>query len=172
MPPTPLSFHLAKFIWSSKAPSKVKAFTWLVAHRKVNTNDLLQLRRPYRFLNPQWCIICRGDGESIDHLFLHCPFTMWLWHKLFNLARIAWVSPRSIEDLFIIAFRGLGNFRGKTLWKIACLSLVWFVWQERNARIFENKERVETEVWDLFYFYSSLWVLCTKAFQGVPLSVL
>ena len=41
MPPTPLLFHLAKFIWSSKAPSKVKAFAWLVAHRKVNTNDLL-----------------------------------------------------------------------------------------------------------------------------------
>ena len=41
MPPTPLLFHRAKFIWSSKAPSKVKAFAWLVAHRKVNTNDLL-----------------------------------------------------------------------------------------------------------------------------------
>ena len=43
----PLLFHPAKFIWSS---SKVKAFAWLVAH--INTNDLLQLRRPYRFLNP------------------------------------------------------------------------------------------------------------------------
>ena len=45
MPPTPLLFHTAKFIWSSKVPSKVKAFAWLVAHRKVNTNDLLQLRQ-------------------------------------------------------------------------------------------------------------------------------
>ena len=97
---------------------------------------------------------------------------MWLWHKLFNLARIAWDSPRSTEDLFIITFRGFGNSsRGKTLWKIACLSLVWFVWKERNARIFENKERVEREVWDLFYFDSSLWVSCTKAFRGIPLSV-
>ena len=81
MPPIPLLFHLAKFIWSSKAPAKVKAFAWLVAHRKVNTNDLLQLRRPYRSLNPQWCILCRGDEESIDHLFLRCPFTMWLWQN-------------------------------------------------------------------------------------------
>ena len=75
--------------------------------------------------------------------------------------------------MFIIAFKGFGNStRGKTLWRIVFLSLVWFVWQERNARIFENKERYEEEVWDICYFYSSLWADCTKAFSGVPLSVL
>ena len=65
--------------------------------------------------------------------------------------------------MFIIAFKGFGySFRGKTLWRIICLSLVRFVWQERNARIiFENKERFEEEVWDIFYFYSSLSVVCT-----------
>ena len=26
--------------------------------------------------------------------------------------------------------------------------------------------------WDIFYFYSSLWVDCTEAFSGIPLSVL
>ena len=39
-------------------------------------------------------------------------------------------------------------------------------------RIFENKKRVEGEVWDLFYFYSSLLVSYTKTFRGVPFSVL
>ena len=78
-------FLPAKFLWSSKVPSKVKALAWLVAHGKVNTNDKLQLRRPYKALCPQWCILCRGNGESIDHLFLHCPVTIGLWHRLFNL---------------------------------------------------------------------------------------
>ena len=46
--------------------------------------------------------------------------------------------------MFTIAFKGFGSYtRGKTLWQIACLSLVWFVWQERNARIFYDKERTE-----------------------------
>ena len=66
--------------------------------------------------------------------------------------------------MFIMAFKGFGNsFRSKTLWRIVFLSLVWFVWQERNERIFENKERSKKEVWDIFYFYSSLWADCTKA---------
>ena len=47
-------FLSAKFLWSSKVPLKVKALAWLVAHgKKVNTNDKLQLRRPYKALCPQ-----------------------------------------------------------------------------------------------------------------------
>ena len=33
-----------KFVWNSQVLFKVKSFVWLVAHKKVNTNDLLQLR--------------------------------------------------------------------------------------------------------------------------------
>ena len=37
----PNLFLPAKFLWSSKVPSKVKALAWIVAHGKVNTNDKL-----------------------------------------------------------------------------------------------------------------------------------
>ncbi|RVX13392.1 Transposon TX1 uncharacterized 149 kDa protein [Vitis vinifera] len=163
----------ACFYGAQKSLSKVKALAWLVAHGKVNTNDKLQLRRPYKALCPQWCILCKGNGESIDHLFLHCPVTIGLWHRLFNLVGVIWVPPRSIEDMLVISFKGLGNsVRGKTLWQVACLTLIWMVWQERNNRIFEDKGRTEEMVWDLIRFYSSLWASCTEAFRGVPLSIL
>ncbi|RVW31731.1 S phase cyclin A-associated protein in the endoplasmic reticulum [Vitis vinifera] len=43
-----------------------------------------------------------------------------------NFYGLAWVPPRSIEDMLVIAFKGLGNsLRGKTLWQIACLTLLW-----------------------------------------------
>ncbi|RVW43709.1 putative mitochondrial protein [Vitis vinifera] len=41
-----------KFVWNAQVPFKVKSFVWLVAHKKVNTNDLLQSRRPYKALSP------------------------------------------------------------------------------------------------------------------------
>ena len=52
---TPLSliftfFAPANLIWNSKAPPRVKAFVCLVASKKVNTNDMLQLRRHYKAL--------------------------------------------------------------------------------------------------------------------------
>ena len=67
-----------KCVWKSQVPFKVKSFIWLVAHKKVNTNDLLQLRRPYKALGPDICKLCMRHGESADHLFLHCYLTMGL----------------------------------------------------------------------------------------------
>ena len=40
----------SKFVWNSQVPFKVKSFVWLVAHKKVNTNDLLQLRNHTKLL--------------------------------------------------------------------------------------------------------------------------
>ena len=75
--------------------------------------------------------------------------------------------------MLVIAFKGLGNsLKDKTLWQIACLTLLWMVWQERNNRIFEDKGRTEEMLWGLILFYSSLWAFCTAAFREVPLSVL
>ena len=58
-------FHPAKFLWKSRVSSKIMAFAWLVAHKKVHTNDMLQLRRSFKALSLDWCIICKGSAEMI-----------------------------------------------------------------------------------------------------------
>ena len=75
--------------------------------------------------------------------------------------------------MMIISFRRLGNsIRGQTLWQIACLTLLWIMRQERNARIFEEKWRLEGMLWDLLHFYSPLCASCIVIFRGVPLNVI
>ena len=85
---TPIFFSLTKFIWKLKAPSKVKAFAWLLANKRVNTNNLLQMRRTFKAFSLDHCTLCMGNRESIDHLlyivwwlefwhiFLHCSMTL------------------------------------------------------------------------------------------------
>ena len=127
-----IPFYPANFLWNSKVPSKVRAFAWSVAHKKVNTNDMLQLRKPIKALNPNWCILCRKSSEIIDHLFLHCPITLGLWHIIFSQAGMEWVKPSSICNMLVISFKCFGNsIRGKTLWRITSLSLFWIVWREK-----------------------------------------
>ena len=102
-------FFPTKFVWNSQVPFKVKVFIWLVAHKKVTTNDLLQLRRPHKALSPDIYKLCMKQGELADHLFLHCFVSSGLWHKLFQLAKMDWVPPRSISDMMSINYKGFGN---------------------------------------------------------------
>ena len=52
-----------------KAPSKVKAFSWLVANKRVNINDLLQVRRCFKALNPDHCNLCIKSGDYWSRYF-------------------------------------------------------------------------------------------------------
>ena len=163
----------SKFIWNSQVPFKVKFFVWLVAHKKVNTNDMLQVRRPYEALSPDICILCMKHEESVDHLFLHCSLTIGLWHRLFQLAKMDWVPLRSIFDMMSIKFNGFGTSkRGIILWQATSIALIRLVWWERNARIFKDKARNSKFFWDSIVFLASFWAFCSKAFKGTPLNVL
>ncbi|RVW25634.1 putative ribonuclease H protein [Vitis vinifera] len=156
-----------KFVWNAQVPFKVKSFVWLVAHKKVNTNDLLQLRRPYKALSPDICKLCMKHGETVDHLFLHCSLTIGLWHRLFQSAKMDWVSPRSISDMLASNFNGFGfSKRGIVLWQNACIALMWVVWRERNARIFEDKARNSEYLWDSIVFLPLFGLFVLRFLRG------
>lgn len=103
--PTP--FFPTNCVWKSQVSFKVRSFVWLVAHKNVNTNDMLQLKRSYKTLSPNICKLCMEYRESVDHLFLHCPLALGLWYRLFRLAKMDWVPPKSICDMMIISYEGL-----------------------------------------------------------------
>ena len=134
---------------------------------------MLQLRRPYKALSSDICKLCMKYGELIDHLFLHCSLTMGLWHRLVQLAKMDWIPSMGIFDMLSINYNGFGLFkRGIVLWQAASIALIWTVWRERNARIFEDKARNSEYLWDSIHFLASLWAFCSKVFKGTPLNVL
>lgn len=52
---------------------------------------------------------------------------------------------------------------------MAVLAVIWFVWQERNRRIFEDKQTKAAEIWDLAKYNSGLWVAAAKKSLGFSL---
>ena len=46
-----------------------------------------------------WCCMCKANGETIDHLFLHSLVVRELWAAVFNLFGMSWVMPRRVIDL-------------------------------------------------------------------------
>jgi hypothetical protein len=58
-----------KSIWRSKAHPRVTFFAWTATRSKILTLDNLR-RRGIVVVNRCW--LCESDGESVDHLLLHC----------------------------------------------------------------------------------------------------
>ena len=40
--------------------------------------------------------MCKRNGESVNRLFLHCPFASDLWSMVLGLFGVSWVMPRTV----------------------------------------------------------------------------
>jgi hypothetical protein len=69
-----------KSIWRVKAPPRVAFFIWSATWGHILTCDNL-MRRGYTMVG--WCCMCRCDGETVDHLLLHCSAAQKLWNYVF-----------------------------------------------------------------------------------------
>lgn len=43
-----------------------------------------------------WCFMCKGDEESVNHVLLHCPVASELWNSIFSLFNLSWVMPGAV----------------------------------------------------------------------------
>ena len=77
-------------------------------------------------------------GGRIPHpSFVLLFLSLYIFVVSYKIKKLDWVPPRSICDMMTIAYKGLGNSnRVLLLWKNACMTLIWVVRHERNARIF------------------------------------
>ena len=125
-----------KGVWKVKAPRHVSFFVWTTVWDRIFTCDNLK-DRMMAFVD--WCIMCRCNGEMVDHLLLHCGKAYWLWSLVLRSSGIFWVLPRSVADTLF----GWWNWLGKhvsSIWNLVPLCLMWCLWREQNRRTFEDME--------------------------------
>jgi len=133
-----------KSIWRVKTLTMVAFFVWSVALGKILTHDKL-LKRNVVVI--EWCCMCKKNGESMDHLLLHCEVARDLWSYIFSLFGIEWVMPRMVLELLTSWGASVRYGRAKEAWRLTPLCLLWCIWRKRNVRLFEDVEisMVETE---------------------------
>jgi hypothetical protein len=86
-----------KSVWRTQAPSRAAFFAWSAVLGKILTVDNLRKRH---IIIVDKCCLCKRDGESVDHLLLHCDMVSALWNAIFNWFGMPWVMPRRVIDLF------------------------------------------------------------------------
>jgi hypothetical protein len=102
------------------------------------------------------CCLCKSDGETVDHLLLHCEVACSLWYAIFSRFGLSWVMPRSVVDLFAWWWMGVRS-QSAIVWKMFLLCLMWCLWFERNARCFEESERPLGELTTFFFHTLFTW---------------
>jgi hypothetical protein len=142
-----------KSIWRSKAPPRVAFFAWTAAHGKILTVDNLR-RRGMVMVNRCW--LCEADGESVDHLLLHCGTARALWNAFFARFGLCWVMPSSVKEL-LASWWSCGRSRSAVVWKMVPSCIMWCIWSERNNRYFEDSSRSIEELLHLFLFTLFYW---------------
>ncbi|KAL6185106.1 hypothetical protein ACLB2K_041241 [Fragaria x ananassa] len=132
--PSP-SMPWGKSLWSRFILPRMSLHAWKVLKGRIICDELLQR------LGVTWvsrCEFCGACTESLQHIFLHCPFTAAIWSYFLSLFDMG-VTPHTIVDLF---HKGLSMGRSsqlKELWLIYFTSILWFVWHARNKTRFDGK---------------------------------
>ena len=83
-----------------------------------------------------WCCICKRNGETTDHLLLHCPVAQKLWNMVCSLLGVHWGISYSVVELLASWSGKLNRLKSKVLWRMIPHCLMGVIWRERNTHTF------------------------------------
>uniref|UniRef100_A0A2N9HVH9 Elongation factor P C-terminal domain-containing protein n=1 Tax=Fagus sylvatica TaxID=28930 RepID=A0A2N9HVH9_FAGSY len=153
-PPLVASFPW-KIIWKAKVPPRIAFFSWTAALGKILTIDNLRKRH---LIIIDRCCLCKLNGESVDHLLLHCPLARELWSMVFGLFGLDWVMPCKVIQLWAAWQIRSADLRNMAIWRMVPHCVIWCLWRERNARLFEDCESSMVDIKLLFFQTLYAWV--------------
>ena len=138
-----ISLSLGRLFGSLRSPLELLFFVWTTALGNILTIDNLRKRH---ILILDWCCMCKINGESIDHLFIHCSIDFDLWSMVFTLFGIHWVMSKTVVDLLACWQGKLGRHRNSAIWMAMPHCLMWCIWREMNNWHFEDLERLVADL--------------------------
>ena len=117
-------------LWSLNAPLKVKILMWLVLKGGLNTDDTLAHKGIGQ--GGLW-VFCTTSTESIQQIFLECPYVQYIWFRL--------TAGLEIANLPANLFTMLIEWREKYVRRLLELNGIYLYWQ--SVGVFGMKEILE-----------------------------
>ena len=97
------------------------------------------------------------NGESIDHLLLHCPL-----FQIFGLFGVFRMMPKSVVELLAFKQSHFGHHRNGHIWTIIPYCLIWCILRKMNSRSFEHTKHSMSNL-RLFFFRTLLdWIIAFR----------
>ncbi|GJV96690.1 hypothetical protein Tco_1548267 [Tanacetum coccineum] len=115
----------------------------LIVKKKLKTQDML---RNWDANLGNVCSLCETQPDSLEHLFFECPFSQVVWSHMKVYAGL----DASAHDLYLIISNFLPLAKRKAsrsvIAKLVVSASAYFLWQERNGRLFKKHKRSSTQI--------------------------
>ncbi|GJR95644.1 homeodomain-like protein [Tanacetum coccineum] len=134
-------------VWFNHCIPRYAFHLWLVMRNSLRTQDKLQ----------QWdlgpnsllCPLCDVQPDSHTHLFFECSFSSQVWMLVRHLADMDTVSPVFHDILLYIQQIAKKRTAKSVFGKLIMAATSYYIWIERNNRLFKNVKRSPDELRDL-----------------------
>ena len=142
---------LHTYLWKLKVPLKIKVFMWFLKNKVLLTKDNLAKR------NWQGCTKCSfcGSEETVDHLFITCPFSKIIWTVVYSTYNIT--PPVNVTNMFGNWLNGVEK-KTKARIRIGVAAICWSIWNCRNNIIFNRARNFHVmQVINMAVHWIQLW---------------
>ena len=122
-------------VWFSNCTPKHSFIMWLAIQGRLSTQDRLQKWYPDKEMA---CPLCESGIDSLNHLFFECSYSVKVWEAVQIKAGI---SLPTRWDNIIERMKRIKHDRTikNIVMRLSLAACVYFIWSERNRRIFSNE---------------------------------
>lgn len=132
-----------KLVWFSQNIPRHAFILWLAINQRLKTQDRITSWQGIPNLK---CALCNKVQETHNHLFFDCEFSVKVWCHFKDMVRLQ-SAPNSLSEIVPYVY---GRPMNKSVWSISQRlvigALVYFIWQERNLRFFQQKKRTFSQL--------------------------
>ncbi|GJX96732.1 reverse transcriptase zinc-binding domain-containing protein [Tanacetum coccineum] len=131
-----ISWH--KVVWYPQCNPRYAFIVWLAMHKRLATQDRIMAWNKNTNLK---CPLCSKESDSHEHLFFKCPYSKGIWRNVTTK-----MGKRNWDNVWekvacTIAKGGCKSNIKSVLDRMAFATTIYFVWNERNKRIFTQEQR-------------------------------
>nr|GMC91086.1 reverse transcriptase [Ipomoea batatas] len=133
--------RVVDWVWKTKVWERCRMFLRLVVKDKLLTNAVTKTRG---LTDNCSCMGCGEDGESIDHILIHCDLARECWRKSYHPTNFKYSQTTSFAPWL------KGNYSSNITmngipWSLTFSYMCWELWKAKN-KIFEHSSLSPEEI--------------------------
>ncbi|XP_028549943.1 uncharacterized protein LOC114579456 [Dendrobium catenatum] len=132
-----------KMIWHKRKALKFSVYAWLAIMGGLKTAEALRIRNVFV---PSTCCLCHTHDETVYHLYFECSYSFSILTSIIPGMDIFLFRPNILQVYDWLNGKYNDNTEMLNFYKLAVSSVIYYIWKERNNRIFGNKLQCHTSL--------------------------